>query len=191
MRLGVKLADAATAGLTSAVTGGIGSIISGGLGLLGGLFKKNNNMLGIGLNMQEVKMPQFTLQTKATDPESPTNKNWQQISQDALIAYLGVRAVGDNTTTDQMLSRNFNGLFLLAYWDIYKNYYANKQEGIGYAIGGAATNIIDTYIVNLYRDNNVITKVDAITGRWDGSASLVALTTGSDYAQTARPRVLS
>lgn len=149
----------------------------------------HNNMLGIGLNMQEVKMPQFTLQTKATDPESPTNKNWQQISQDSLVAYLGVRAVGDNTTKDQAISRSFNGLFLLAYWDIYKNYYANKQEDIGYVIGGAATNIIDTYIVNLYRDNDVITKVEPITGRWDGSASLVALTTGSDYAQTARLRV--
>ena len=43
MKLGAKLADAATAGLTGAVTGGIGSIISGGLGLIGSLFKKNNN----------------------------------------------------------------------------------------------------------------------------------------------------
>ena len=40
MKLGAKIAEAATAGLTGAVTGGIGSIISGGLGLLGGLFKK-------------------------------------------------------------------------------------------------------------------------------------------------------
>ena len=149
----------------------------------------HNNMLGIGLNMQDVKMPQFTLQTKATDPESPTNKNWQQISQDALMAYLGVRAVGDNTTKDQTINRSFNGLFLLAYWDIYKNYYANKQENIGYAIGGAATNIIDTYIVHLHRDNDVLTKVDAITGIWDGTASLVAVDTGSNYQQTARLRV--
>ena len=43
MRLGAKLADAATSGLAGAVTGGIGSIVSGGLGLLGGLFKRNNN----------------------------------------------------------------------------------------------------------------------------------------------------
>lgn len=45
MGLGVKLGEAATAGLTGAVTGGIGSIISGGLGLLGGLFKKKNSSL--------------------------------------------------------------------------------------------------------------------------------------------------
>ena len=40
MGLGAKLADAATAGLTSAVTGGIGSIISSGLGLLGGAIQE-------------------------------------------------------------------------------------------------------------------------------------------------------
>lgn len=54
MGLGAKIADAATAGLTSATTGGIGSIISGGLGLLGGLFKKNNN----GLKNQQKLMQQ-------------------------------------------------------------------------------------------------------------------------------------
>ena len=54
MGLGAKLADAATAGITSAVTGGIGSIISGGLGLLGNLFKRNNN----GLKNQQKLMQQ-------------------------------------------------------------------------------------------------------------------------------------
>lgn len=149
----------------------------------------HNNMLGIGLNMKDVKLPQFTLRSKTPDPKSPTNVNWQQISQDSLVAYLGTRAIGSNSIAGNNIERNFNGLFLLAYWDIYKNYYANKQEGIGYVIGGEATNIIDTYIVNLYRDNDVIAKVDAITGRWDKSASLVELTTGSNYGQKARLRV--
>ena len=54
MKLGAKLAGAATAGLTGAVTGGIGSIISSGLGLLGGLFKNNNN----GLKNQKELMQQ-------------------------------------------------------------------------------------------------------------------------------------
>ena len=54
MKLGAKLADAATTGLMGAVTGGIGSIVSGGLGLLGGLFKKNNN----GLKNQQKLMQQ-------------------------------------------------------------------------------------------------------------------------------------
>ena len=54
MGLGVKLGEAAIAGLTGATTGGIGSIISGGLGLLGGLFKRNNN----GLKNQQKLMQQ-------------------------------------------------------------------------------------------------------------------------------------
>lgn len=54
MRLGAKLAGAASAGLAGAVTGGIGSIVSGGLGLLGGLFRKKNN----GLKNQKELMQQ-------------------------------------------------------------------------------------------------------------------------------------
>lgn len=149
----------------------------------------HNNMLGIGLNMKDVKLPQFTLLSRATNPNSPVDRNWQQISQDSLLAYLGIRALGDSVTEKQMIGRTFNALFLLAYWDIYKNYYANKQEGIGYVVGGAATNIINTYVVNLYEDNDILAKVDAITGIWDETASLVATTTKDDFAPTTRLRV--
>ena len=33
----------------------------------------HNNMLGIGLNMQDVKLPQLSLRSKTPDPKSPTN----------------------------------------------------------------------------------------------------------------------
>lgn len=100
----------------------------------------HNNMLGIGLNMKDVKMPHFTIQAQSPMPDLEEHVNWQQISQDSLLAYLGVRGVGQNplpTVAYSTVRRNFNGMFLLAYWDIYKNYYANKQEGIGYVIGGS------------------------------------------------------
>lgn len=99
----------------------------------------HNNMLGIGLNMSEVKMPQFSIQAQSPMPDLGDHINWQQISQDSLLAYLGVRGVGQHplaAVSYSTVRRNFNGMFLLAYWDIYKNYYANKQEGIGYVIGG-------------------------------------------------------
>lgn len=155
----------------------------------------HNNMLGVGLNMKDVRLPNFQLESVNIDDQLPTNVWWQQISQDSLLAYLGIRQIGQSSSPigDEgeraTVVREFNALFLLAYWDIYKNYYANKQENIGYVIGGAATNIVNMYIVNLYRDNEIITQVDAITGRWNGTASLVALTTGTDYAQVARLRV--
>ena len=75
MRLGAKLADAATAGLTSAVTGGIGSIISGGLGLLGGLFKKNNNGLK---NQQKLNSYKLTEYLKEGTTEAPNKSDGQK-----------------------------------------------------------------------------------------------------------------
>ena len=73
----------------------------------------HNNMLGIGLSMKDVKLPQFSLHSNTPDPKSPTNVNWQQISQDSLIAYLGTRGIGSNSVAGSNIERNFNALFLL------------------------------------------------------------------------------
>lgn len=143
----------------------------------------HNNMLGIGLNMSEVKMPQFSIQAQSPMPNLKDHVNWQQISQDSLLAYLGVRGVGQNPLPSVEYStvrRNFNGMFLLAYWDIYKNYYANKQEGIGYVIGGSHGTIPVLRINSL----NGETLASGGDGVWDkattireknGQASTVAI----------------
>ena len=104
----------------------------------------HNNMLGIGLNMKDVKLPVFKIQSATPIPELDVHYNWQQISQDSLLAYLGVRGVGRSALPNipqSVAQRTTNGLFLLAYWDIYKNYYANKQEEIGFVIGGQSGEI--------------------------------------------------
>ena len=143
----------------------------------------HNNMLGIGLNMSEVKMPQFSIQAQSPMPNLKDHVNWQQISQDSLLAYLGVRGVGQNPLPSVEYStvrRNFNGMFLLAYWDIYKNYYANKQEGIGYVIGGSHGTIPVLKINSLNGEtlanggNGVWDKATAIREK-DGQASTVAI----------------
>ena len=74
MRLGAKLAEAATAGLAGAVTGGIGSIVSGGLGLLGGLFKRNNN----GFKNQQKLMQQAWEYEKEGTTETPNKPDEQK-----------------------------------------------------------------------------------------------------------------
>ena len=48
-----------------------------------------------------------------------------------MAAYLGIRAYGRNPVNGKprtQRERAFNGIPLLAYYDIFKNYYANKQE---------------------------------------------------------------
>lgn len=97
----------------------------------------HNNMTGIGLNMAQVKLPKITLRALVRNREKYNdNLNTSQISKSSLINYLGVNGVADfnfsHTVGDTyVVERNFNAVPLIAYYDIYKNYYANKQEGKG------------------------------------------------------------
>ena len=93
----------------------------------------HNNALGIGMKMQNVKLPVMTLRANQPDM-TKDDLNSQQISQDSLMAYLGVRGLGRSNAGGVTFKRTFPAIFLLMYWDIYKNYYANKQEEIGYVI---------------------------------------------------------
>lgn len=94
----------------------------------------HNNALGIGMKMQNVKLPVMKLRANQPDM-TKDDLNSQQISQDSLMAYLGIRGLGRSKTGETTFTRTFPAMFLLMYWDIYKNYYANKQEEIGYVIG--------------------------------------------------------
>jgi len=94
----------------------------------------HNNALGIGMNMAQIKMPKMDFLVYY-DSRTPYTEqfNKKQIAQDSLVAYLGIRGLG--RASENGTRRRFPAIFLLAYWDIYKNYYANKQEGVGMMIG--------------------------------------------------------
>lgn len=94
----------------------------------------HNNALGIGMKMQNVKLPVMTLRANQPDM-TKDDLNSQQISQDSLMAYTGIRGLGRSKTGATSFTRTFPAMFLLMYWDTYKNYYANKQEEVGYVIG--------------------------------------------------------
>lgn len=98
----------------------------------------HNNKLGVGMEMDKVIFPQIALY--APNPTTVKNGlNQQQISQSSLLAYLGTRGLGiSNDGTATSVGRNINAMPILAYWDIFKNYYANKQEENAYYISGQA-----------------------------------------------------
>lgn len=97
----------------------------------------HNNMLGIGLRMKDVKFPI----TKYIVQRTPDGSgNLEQVAPDSLTAYLGIMGFGKKTATTQIY-RKFPAIFDLAYWDCYKNYYANKQEEIGYVITGGGDGV--------------------------------------------------
>ena len=52
------------------------------------------------------------------------------------MAYLGVRGLGTyEEAQGDVVERKFNALPILAYYDIFKQYYANKQEDNAFVIG--------------------------------------------------------
>ena len=57
--------------------------------------------------------------------EPPVRLMPQQPS--SLVAYLGITANGKTKSTSQLM-RSYNAIPIIAYYDIFKNYYANKQE---------------------------------------------------------------
>lgn len=93
----------------------------------------HNNALGVGLNMSKVLLPQFRASTAiASIYENDTNRG--QVNPSSLLAYLGIRGFGRSKVSSHV--RTFPAMFNLAYWDIFKNYYANKQEENAYVITG-------------------------------------------------------
>lgn len=101
----------------------------------------HNNALGIGMKMQNVKLPVMKLRANQPDM-TKDDLNSQQISQDSLMAYIGIRGLGRSKTGATTFTRTFPAMFMLMYWDTYKNYYANKQEEIGYVIANGKNNLV-------------------------------------------------
>lgn len=93
----------------------------------------HNNALGVGLNMSKVLLPCFGVSTAiASIYENDTNRG--QVNPSSLLSYLGIKGFGRSKTNSRI--RRFPAIFNLAYWDIFKNYYANKQEENAYVITG-------------------------------------------------------
>ena len=87
----------------------------------------HNNRTKIGLNMAQVKLPQMTVALQqAKDNPSSNDNQWTQVNPSCLLAYLGIRGYGTLDIATKTATKN--ALPVLAYYDIFKNFYANTQE---------------------------------------------------------------
>ena len=120
----------------------------------------HNNALGVGLNMSKVLLPYFQAMSATTSIyERDTNRG--QVNPSSLLAYLGIKGLGRSEVNQHL--RRFPAIFNLAYWDIFKNYYANKQEENAYVITGIdhiwkSISIGDGYVWDrVWTDNMAVT----------------------------------
>lgn len=102
----------------------------------------HNNALGVGLKMANIKLPKLW---EPVLPEPIVGKDKKDeyllernnvYNASSLPAYLGKRGLPINNINN-LTNFKRQALFEIAYWDIYKNYYANKQEEVGVVIGPA------------------------------------------------------
>lgn len=99
--------------------------------------KLHMNMLGIGMKMDTIKFPLIDMHAW-----SGTTGDNRQINASSIWSHLNIRGLGTGTgQATQLVNRKFNAIPYLAYWDIYKNYYANKQEEIGVVIHNSMNNV--------------------------------------------------
>lgn len=128
----------------------------------------HNNRTGIGMKMSDIKLPSMLAKTYGTATDAITN-----ISASALYKYLGwskSRRTGANAT--QGVEKN--GVPLLLYLDIFKNFFANTQEKKFYMLKGAGeikliftktynNNYDGTYIIGKDQNSVNVTKTTTIT----------------------------
>lgn len=88
----------------------------------------HNNALNVGLDMAKVKFPKFAITLGKDSSKTP----W---SSSSLLTYLGFRNKGRELSDSLDFTHKFNAIPAIAYYDIFKNYYANKQEEKFYTIG--------------------------------------------------------
>ena len=89
----------------------------------------HNNALNIGLDMKKVKLPKFAHSYKSIEGE--TKEGTRRSGIGSLAEYLGLRyePLREKVT-------NVNAVPYFAYYDVFKNFYANKQEDYFMLMGG-------------------------------------------------------
>lgn len=106
----------------------------------------HNNPTSIGLKMNQVKFPKIELTSNTTGLNGQRDNKHAELSNNCLLKYLGISGIGSKAaltpTTGEYNTRLFNALPMLAYYDIFKNYYSNKQEENAYVIYPIYKNII-------------------------------------------------
>lgn len=120
----------------------------------------HNNKLNIGMNMANIKLPQVRVSADDIVGTKPFDN--QQINPSCILSYLNIRGIGRGGEAGTVY-RDFNAVPFIAYWDIYKNYYANKQEEIGAVIHNQRVAVVTT-----------ITKIEIIPSLNSSSRVLLA-----------------
>ena len=109
----------------------------------------HNNALNIGLDMKKVKLPKFENNFQVLEGDEGPFKKSKKSGKGSLAEYLGLKY---EPIRDKV--NNVNAVPYFAYYDVFKNFYANKQEDYFMIMGGGVivnTGTITTEDTVLYK----------------------------------------
>lgn len=112
----------------------------------------HNNALNIGLDMKKVKLPKFVNNFKTLEGDKAPYKKSKKAGKGSLAEYLGLRY---EPIRDKV--NNVNAVAYFAYYDVFKNFYANKQEDYFMLMGGGefvSNGTVTTKDTVLYKVDN-------------------------------------
>lgn len=157
----------------------------------------HNNALNVGLDISKVKLPKYgaTMTLQGTIEES-TKLTY---SSSSILTYLGQRTI-KNWTKGARKSIEGQAVPWLAYLDIFKNYYANKQESNFYYLIKAA--YIETKLTNnqvKYNINNTpqttlsgtIEIADMTLAQWLSSGEIYVTNTETNNRVWIKANIMS
>ena len=97
----------------------------------------HNNAVNIGMEMSKVLLPNITL----------TGENNVKTCTSSLLNYCGIKGRTNEKNT-------FNAIPMLAYYDIFKQYYSNKQEENAYVINWNTNESVQIRNIEMWRNND-------------------------------------
>ena len=114
----------------------------------------HNNALNIGLDMKTVKLPKFRT-NMAIDGDPEPSRKGRRYGKGSLAEYLGMRY--EPFKPGGPFGANVNAVPYFAYYDVFKNFYANKQEDYFMIMGGGtivSNGTVTTKDTVLYKADN-------------------------------------
>lgn len=112
----------------------------------------HNNALNIGLDMKKVKLPKFANNFQTLEGDTAPYKKSKKSGKGSLAEYLGLRYEPIRDAVN-----NVNAVPYFAYYDVFKNFYANKQEDYFMLMGGGvfvSNGTVTTKDTVLYKVDN-------------------------------------
>lgn len=113
----------------------------------------HNNALNIGLDMKKVKLPKFANNFQTVEGDKAPYKKSKKSGKGSLAEYLGLKYEPIRDAVN-----NVNAVPYFAYYDVFKNFYANKQEDYFMLMGGGK-----------YVSNGTVTTKDTVLYKVDNA----------------------